>query len=521
MASSHYSAYRVNYALRSHKRDAFIEFIKAQLLSPFALHARPLLLEGGENENSDLTGLRDHYASIFASVEHLVLDHMAEQHKKKPQSRLQMLVPTLGKFLTPLPLRDAFLEYDERSAMSQRRHVAPSFNEIRNILNSAQIIALAPDLELITFDGDMTLYDDGANFEEDSTLVQLLVRLISFTNLHVAIVTAAGYEEAERYEYRLSGLLRGFATHKLPASAATKFWVMGGEANYLFRTNEQYRLQRVHLPFLPEDYFAHMLAKPASEGKRDDLALAAALANPGASSAAADASDKVGSSATSAVNGGGQVLGLETVAVGAAAASTEFYGGTDADVGLAPPLERASSSMLDLLPPAHNPAATAAAVTALLDVAERVLRATARSMRLPARVIRKSRAVGIIAASPDVKLQREQLDECVLGLQHALAAHTRERSGALPPVPWCAFNGGADCWVDVGNKLIGVKLLCEVLRIESKKVVHVGDQFLSTGNDFAARRGCPTLWIASPQETANAVGELIRLMETAGRSLCV
>jgi hypothetical protein len=32
-------------------------------------------------------------------------------------------------------------------------------------------------------------------------------------------------------------------------------------------------------------------------------------------------------------------------------------------------------------------------------------------------------------------------------------------------------------------------------------VLHVGDQFLNTGNDYAARDVCPCVWIVSPTET--------------------
>lgn len=37
-----HSRYTVNYHLRAHKRDAFIEFIKSLLLTPFVLHTRPV-----------------------------------------------------------------------------------------------------------------------------------------------------------------------------------------------------------------------------------------------------------------------------------------------------------------------------------------------------------------------------------------------------------------------------------------------------------------------------------------------
>lgn len=44
--------------------------------------------------------------------------------------------------------------------------MSPSFNDIRLILNSAQLLGLvrSTEVELVTFDGDVTLYDDGASF---------------------------------------------------------------------------------------------------------------------------------------------------------------------------------------------------------------------------------------------------------------------------------------------------------------------------------------------------------------------
>ena len=97
----------------------------------------------------------------------------------------------------------------ERS-FAGRRFVPPSFNDIRHLLNRAQIKAVAPNLELITFDGDMTLYADGADFARDSRLVELLGTLLRLGK-KVAIVTAAGYpKDYKRYEQRLSGLLESF-----------------------------------------------------------------------------------------------------------------------------------------------------------------------------------------------------------------------------------------------------------------------------------------------------------------------
>ncbi|ORZ34340.1 IMP-specific 5'-nucleotidase-domain-containing protein [Catenaria anguillulae PL171] len=511
--SNFYSAHRVNYSLRAHKRDAFIEFIKSQLLGPFSLHIRPLTARevsslvpespatltaplssdlaadmSAHSSMSDLSmlapandqsAIRDHYASVFASLERLVKDHQLEQDKKKPESRLQMLVPTLGKFFTGLPLREAFLAHDDKLALSARRHVPPSFNEIRAILNTAQLMALAPSIQLITFDGDVTLYDDGCNLESDSIMVQLLVSLLTFTDLNVAIVTAAGYVEAEKYEHRLRGLLDGFQHYKLPAEAVTKFWVMGGECNYLFRCRADYHLESVQMPFLPETYFHHTLARRSS-----DVNLAAAFV--AGSTASGNGSDS-----------GGNLPALASTASGAtsSAASHTHASNSEAAAILSTPMPNDQ------------------AVTRLLDVAEQVLHRCHANMRLPGKVIRKPRAVGIIPNAGE-KMTREQLDECVLSLQHALQLWQRAKGTAIP---FCAFNGGSDVWVDIGNKLIGVKIVAEYIGVHAANIVHVGDQFLSTGNDYAARRGCPTLWIASPKETAEALRELIGMMRSEGR----
>jgi IMP and pyridine-specific 5'-nucleotidase len=62
-------------------------------------------------------------------------------------------------FFTPLSLYDAFVYQDTKRYISYRRFVPPSFNDVRLILNSAQVMALvrAGPLELVTFDGDVGL----------------------------------------------------------------------------------------------------------------------------------------------------------------------------------------------------------------------------------------------------------------------------------------------------------------------------------------------------------------------------
>jgi IMP and pyridine-specific 5'-nucleotidase len=89
------------------------------------------------------------------------------------QSKLKLLVPSIGNFFTRLPLAEAFKYQDSQRFISSRRFVPPSFNDIRLILNTAQImgVAAAGALDLATFDGDVTLYDDGKSLEADNPVI--------------------------------------------------------------------------------------------------------------------------------------------------------------------------------------------------------------------------------------------------------------------------------------------------------------------------------------------------------------
>jgi IMP and pyridine-specific 5'-nucleotidase len=75
------------------------------------------------------------------------------------QSKLKLLVPSIGTFFTRLPLVEAFKYQDRKRSISSRRFVPPSFNDIRLILNTAQLMGVtnAGHLDLATFDGDVTL----------------------------------------------------------------------------------------------------------------------------------------------------------------------------------------------------------------------------------------------------------------------------------------------------------------------------------------------------------------------------
>jgi IMP and pyridine-specific 5'-nucleotidase len=158
---------------------------------------------------------------------------------------------------------------------------------------------------------------------------------------------------------------------------------------------------------------------------------------------------------------------------------------------------------------------TEPAIQALLDRAEDALRECVQTLNLPATLIRKERAVGIVPSSPSVRFARESLEETVLVVQKIL-----EMSPASKTLPFCAFNGGNDVFVDVGDKSWGV-LVCQKFfgdlegrKIEARRTVHVGDQFLSAGaNDFRARMVGTTAWVANPRETVDLLDEVAEFWE--------
>lgn len=171
-------------------------------------------------------------------------------------------------------------------------------------------------------------------------------------------------------------------------------------------------------------------------------------------------------------------------------------------------------------------------IHSLLDVAESALRDSVRSMNLPAKIIRKDRAVGIVPNPPETRLARESLEETVLVVQRILELTflgTQAQAGTQRRgVPFCAFNGGRDVFVDIGDKSWGVAVCQQwfgrrdspvggggaATAIKGESTLHVGDQFLSAGsNDFKARSVGTTAWIASPAETVDLLDELADLRQ--------
>ncbi|KXT05503.1 hypothetical protein AC578_3698 [Pseudocercospora eumusae] len=409
--------YRVEYALKTHRRDQFIEWIKGLLAVPFVLLSQPTNLHEDDKPSVDQMAKSAHerYAQIMKDVEDLIVDHIAHQKGGlENKSKLKLLVPSIGTFFTPLPLQAAFLLQDQKRRISSRRFVAPSFNDVRQVLNTAQAMALvkASKLELVTFDGDVTLYDDGDNLNPDNPVIKRILALMR-SGARIGIVTAAGYTEAEKYYQRLFGLLDAVADADLSHDLEKRLVVMGGEANFLFTYDPNVACKLVPVP--AKDW---------------------------------------------------QLPEMQTW--------------------------------------------TEENVKALLDVGEAALQHCIDSMKLPVQVLRKTRAVGIFPPK-GVKLAREQLEETVLVVQRIL-----EMSDAGQRIPFCAFNGGNDVFVDIGDKSWGV-MACQRYfgGIEGGRSLHVGDQFLSAGaNDFKARLACTTAWIANPTETVALLDEIIDLMSS-------
>ena len=143
-------------------------------------------------------------------------------------------------------------------------------------------------------------------------------------------------------------------------------------------------------------------------------------------------------------------------------------------------------------------------IQSLLNIAETSVTRAMKDLKIRGSILRKKRSVGLYPAT-NRPIPREALDETVLRVQQKLHEH------ASVTLPFCAFNGGTDVWIDVGNKCVGVNILASYLDIDYKQAMHVGDQFLNTGNDYAARGYCPCIWITNPDETTYILKSILRL----------
>ncbi|KAF1788756.1 HAD-like domain [Phytophthora cactorum] len=139
-------------------------------------------------------------------------------------------------------------------------------------------------------------------------------------------------------------------------------------------------------------------------------------------------------------------------------------------------------------------------VTALLDAAEVVLKEMVKELHLSARILRKERAIGIINTS-EKRILYENLEEISLTLQHELR-HFQ--------VPFCAFNGGNDVWVDIGHKALGILALQKyVFRFLPEELRDSEELRNIQGQEDAAT----TIWISNPQETVHIMTILLRTID--------
>lgn len=133
----------------------------------------------------------------------------------------------------------------------------------------------------------------------------------------------------------------------------------------------------------------------------------------------------------------------------------------------------------------------------MLAGARAILEEGAKRLDLNVTLINKPRSVGIIPTQPTIY---EVLEDIAISVQTQLEAK----------IPFCAFNGGNDVFVDVGNKSLGLQSLMSYLGTKPAETLHVGDRFTLSGNDSATRDICAVLWVANPDETSFFIKLLLR-----------
>ncbi|CAK4633486.1 hypothetical protein LEN26_000235 [Aphanomyces euteiches] len=379
------------------EQDPLIELIREWIMAPI----------------DESAGLQLSTLEVFHLVEEMMNEHVKNPHT----SRLRKYIPKVKRMFVPLNLMDAVYDYDTFTNFTKRKRVAPTFKEVRHILNLASVRAIAPTLKLITFDADDTIYADGGIITDSSEMVSVIVDFLQ-KGIVVSLVTAAGYPgDPQRYEVRLQGILE--ALEKIPESAQKRFLVMGGECNYLHVTHRDPESGRVRLRVVDGNEWKD------GRGQRWDQ--------------------------------------------------------QDCD--------------------------------RLLDRAEATLKDMVEILNMPAKIMRKERAVGIYNPT-DKRFVYENLEEIALTVQYGLRNET---------IPHCAFNGGNDVWVDIGNKGLGIAALQKYVvrlipdgvnrtQLDGTECLHVGDRFTRTGNDTVSRDVASTAWVSNPEETALLMGFLVSLL---------
>ncbi|CAD7932161.1 unnamed protein product [Amoebophrya sp. A25] len=426
LRDGNFSRRRVNHSVHDHKKDSFIEWIRASLRPQWDLN---MMLSGG--------------VAVFARVEELVKEHVELQD----DSKLTRILPDVSPMLAPLKLRDAFAIYNKKYRITNRRFVAPSFNEIRHIVNLATVLGL-PGLKLMTFDGDGTLYVDQKNFD-DLFLAQQLLELLQ-SGVAVALVTAANYGlQGHKYEIRLRGLLDFFAAKKVSPELCRNFFVVAGESGYLLRL----------------------------AAVKEEVSTAKANGN------------GVDSETPHKAGGGDdkeKPTKMKTVykIVGAQDEWHYYNRGGNCTPNMKLVLDRCEETLRNGVKD--------------MNMSAQILRKPTSVGCIQASNARKP-------GEENYYFRREQLDELVYRLQETLV-ELREHIS----FPYCAFNGGNDVWFDIGNKREGIHGLQLLLDVKPQNCIHVGDQMARTGNDFMARFISPVCWIVNPSETKKILKHVLR-----------
>lgn len=154
-------------------------------------------------------------------------------------------------------------------------------------------------------------------------------------------------------------------------------------------------------------------------------------------------------------------------------------------------------------PPLRMLAWKDADIKAVLDQAQGILEESTQRLRMPCTIVRKERSVGAI---PTDVTTYEYLEELAITVQTQMMD---------APLPYCAFNGGNDVFVDIGNKSLGLEALMNYLGLQPSAALHVGDRFTESGNDKAARDIVPIIWAANPNETLFFISLLLEDMARA------
>lgn len=132
----------------------------------------------------------------------------------------------------------------------------------------------------------------------------------------------------------------------------------------------------------------------------------------------------------------------------------------------------------------------ACTVQELLDDAQVQLTEGAARLCMPVQLIRKTRSVGVVPTQPTIY---EVLEELAISVQTNLISN----------LPFCAFNGGNDVFVDVGNKSIGLDALMRHLDCYPQQVTMLV-MLVTTVNTVQHQPGRPLALHASPADAQGA-----------------